>query len=372
MIPIYAPEISEVDIEAVTKTVSTGWVSSQAPIVIEFERFFAKAHEKKYAVAVSNCTVALHLVLEALDVGAGDEVLVPCLSFIAPANMVLAAGATPVLVDVGTDDWNLCPVRAREAITPKTKAMVIVHGFGCPAKLDLLLELAKEFDLKVIEDNAEAPFSRFGGRLTGTFGDASCYSFFANKIFTSGEGGMILTDNGELEHRLRLLRDHGMNRAVRYQFDVLGYNYRMTAMQAALGLSQVSRMRATLERRWAQHIAYTSRLQNVPGLAMRPFPEGVEPVHWLFTVSLRDHLTGRRDEIIAAMLNAGIECRPMVPPISRCLHFSKMEHVTSCDFPVSNSISFDSFHLPSSCGLDEQNIGRICGNLIACIEALDV
>lgn len=355
MIPIFEPSLGEKEREYLLDCVDTGWVSSQGKYIKQFEENFAKFHGSKFAIAVSNCTVALHLSLVACDLKEDDEVICPALTFIAPANMVSLSGAKLKLVDIDSRTLNLDPVKLEEAITSKTKAIIVVHQFGHSGPMDEIMTLAKKYNLKVIEDNAEALGGKYKDRILGTIGDLSCFSFFANKIMTTGEGGMILTDNESMAKRIRVLRDHGMSPEKRYHHQELGFNYRMTNMQAALGVGQLESLADTLEIRKKQMDLYYELLAEQDGVELRAFEDWTTPVHWLQTILLTSK---NREEFIEQMRERGIECRPMIFPVYHGKHFR--DQFSSEDFPVAEAVYKKSVHLPSSTKLSTEEIQNIC------------
>jgi perosamine synthetase len=355
MIPIFEPFLGSKERKNLERCIDSNWISSQGEFILEFEDLFAAYHGCKHAVATANCTAALHIVLKALGIGPGDEVICPDLTFIAPANMIVLSGAKLVLVDIDPVTLAIDPNLLEEKITSQTKAVIVVHQFGHAAPMDEILEIANRHGLKIIEDNAESIGGRFKGKLLGTLGDVACFSFFANKIITTGEGGAILTDDDHIAERSRILRDHGMSRTKRYHHVELGFNYRMTNMQAAVGLAQLEKLASILCRRGEQMEWYYHSLSNVRGVELRKFQNWCDPVHWLMTISL-DRSFGRAD-CIAYMKECGIECRQMVNPVHRAVHFSQ-----ACQdeaFPQALDVSTRSLHLPSSTQLTKEQVGYI-------------
>jgi perosamine synthetase len=272
-----------------------------------------------------------------------------------------------VLVDVDPIHWGIDPAALRAALTPRTRAVVVVHAFGHAADMDPILAAARAHDLKVIEDVAEAPGALYKDRPVGAFGDAACYSFFANKIMTTGEGGMVVCRDAALDKRLRVLRDHGMSRERRYVHILPGYNYRMTNMQAAIGLAQLERLDAIQSRRDAQARFYARRFAGNPHLAWRPNAPWCRPVHWLATVTLRR--AELRDPLLAHLKERGIDGRPMIFPVHRAEHFRKGHAPDS--FPVTASVSARSLHLPSSTTLGEDVLDRVADTVLDWLERHD-
>ena len=360
MIPIFEPYLQGNEKKYLTECIDTNWISSQGRFISEFENALASYHDLEFGIATSNCTTALHLALKALDIGPGDEVICPNLTFIAPANMVVLSGAKLCLVDIDPDTLALDPELLEQNITPDTKAIIVVHQFGHAAPMDEIMAISRKHNLKIIEDNAESLGGRYKGQLLGTFGDISCNSFFGNKIITTGEGGALLTNNQELAKKCKELRDHGMATEKKYYHNDLGYNYRMTNMQAAIGLAQVEQLDTILELRMGQMKSYYQKLRKVNGIKLRAFKDYCEPVHWLMTITLSDEYD--RADFLEYMKQNGIDCRQMVNPVHMAKHFvNGFDH---SNYPVSTHISNQSLHLPSTTDLSEEQIDYISETVI--------
>ncbi|MEM4522680.1 MAG: DegT/DnrJ/EryC1/StrS aminotransferase family protein, partial [Nitrososphaeria archaeon] len=247
--PVAEPEIGDEELKNVIEAVKSGWVSSKGRFIDEFESSFAKYVGVKYGIATSNGTAALHLALAGLNIGSDDEVIVPDLTFAATINAVLYTRAKPVIVDINPEYWCIDPTKLEKAITSKTKAIILVHLYGHPCDMEPIMEIAEQHNLYVIEDVAEAHGAEYKGRKVGSFGHISCFSFYGNKVITTGEGGMCLTNDREIAERIKILRDHGMSPEKRYWHDVIGFNYRMTNLQAALGLAQLGKIERFIEKK---------------------------------------------------------------------------------------------------------------------------
>jgi perosamine synthetase len=289
-IPISAPVIGAREIEYVTDAIRSGWVSSIGPYVERFEKAFAAYLGVEHAIAVSNGTVGLHLALHSLGIGPGDEVLVPDMTFVATANTVVQTGAQPVFVDVDPETWCMDPEAARRAVTPQTRAIVPVHLFGHPAEMDALKQLGTKHNLEVVEDAAEAHGAEFGGRKVGGLGHAGVFSFYGNKIITTGEGGMVVTHDGELASRLRYLKDHGMSPQRRYYHTELAFNYRLTNLQAALGLAQLEQIEDFIARKRAIFEQYAQVLSGIPGVGLNVERPNVRSVFWMISLALGEEV----------------------------------------------------------------------------------
>ena len=302
-IPINKPILGDEEKRAVARVLETGRLTDASfeggPYVKEFEGKVARLLGAKHVVAVNSGTAALHTVLLALGVGPGDEVVVPSFTFVATANVVLACGAKPVFVDT-KEDYNMDPAEFRKAITPKTKAVIPVHLYGYPADMDEINEIARKAHVKVVEDAAESLGATYHGKQTGTLSDAGCFSLYATKVVTSGEGGAVSTDDDQLAEKLRLVRNHGMVHG--YDTRHLGFNYRLPEMGAALASVQMDRLQGFLEKR-AKNVEYLSeRVEGIDGASFTQRGEGRTHVSYLYTLYLRKN----RDQVLAALNSAGI------------------------------------------------------------------
>jgi len=362
-IPVAAPLLGERELVYVSECVLTGWVSSTGRFVTKFEEIFAQFCEVPHAVSVSNGTTALHLALLGLDIGPGDEVIVPTLSFIASANSVLYTGATPVFVDSEAVTWNMDPEAVARAITPQTKAIMAVHLYGHPANLAALRELCDRHGLFLIEDAAEAHGSMFDGRRIGSFGDVAAFSFFGNKIVTTGEGGMLTTRNADLARKMRMLRDHGMSPERRYHHPVLGYNYRMTNLQAALGVAQMERIEEILAAKRRIGREYHAGLAGAPGLQLPAEVAPAEHVYWLYSFLVDPaHSAVDRDGLMALLKQEGIDTRPFFGPIHR-----QPVYATGQQLPVAEDAAARGISLPSHASLSSAEIARIAATVRAAV-----
>lgn len=352
MIPVSKPYISQSDMDCVNDAVKSGWVSSLGAYIDEFESRFAAFCGTKYALTVSNGTVGLHLALVAYGIGPADEVIVPDLTFVATANAVRMAQATPVMVDVSRDTYCIDPEQVIRAITPRTKAIMPVHLYGHPANMSALRDIAAAHRLHLIEDAAEAHGASIGGSRVGALGDCAVFSFYGNKIITSGEGGMITTDDEALFNRLQHLRDHAMSKEVRYWHTEVGFNYRMTNMQAALGVSQLKQIDHFIARR-AELLTQYRGLLEPRGIECNPVVDA-NPVNWM-TCAVVDGL-GReqRDRVIALMREQGMDARPFFFPVSRLPMYGGGAN------PVSHALSESGFNLPTFVELEPDRVSEVC------------
>lgn len=318
MIPFAKPWLDAEEAQATQAVIQTGWIM-QGPKVEQFERAVSQYCGVSEAVAVTSCTTALHLALVSLGVGPGDEVICPSLSFIATANSIRHAGALPVFADVDRYTYNLRPDAVEAAVTPRTKAIMVVHQMGLPADLDAFLAIGRKHGIPVLEDAACALGSGYKGRLIGGHGNLTCFSFHPRKVITTGEGGMITTNDSALAERLRLLRQHGMNvsvadrdraqRVILEKYTCIGYNYRMTDLQAAVGVEQMARVNRILHCRQRLGARYTEALSKHPWLQPPVVPEYAQPNFQSYAVQLTEDAPLERDELMQRLLDAGIATR---------------------------------------------------------------
>lgn len=365
-LPVAEPLLGDKELQYVSECVSAGWISSAGKFVPRFEQMVADFCRVKYAVSASSGTTALHLALLALGIGPGDEVIVPTLTFIATANAVAYTGAKPVFIDSEPDTWNIDPRQIKAAITPKTKAIIPVHLYGHPADMDPILEIGGKYKLTVIEDAAEAQGAEYKNKIVGSIGNAGILSFYGNKIITTGEGGMVVTNSADTAEKVRILRDHGMCRDRRYWHTVLGYNYRMTNMQAAIGVAQMEKVEHILKARKIISQMYNEGLRSIPGIYLPPAAKWASNVCWLYTILVDKNKFGiSRDELAEKLHKEGIETRPVFPPVH-----TQPIYNTGQNLPVSQYLSQTGMSLPSAVGMQEKDIRRIVQIIAASYKAL--
>jgi perosamine synthetase len=353
-IPISQPSIGEKEIAYVTDAVKSGWVSSLGKYIDKFEENFAGYCGVKYAVATSNGTTGLHLALVALGVKAGDEVIIPDLTFIATASAVKYIGAKVVTVDVDEDTLCISPKAIREAITTKTKAIIPVHLYGHPANMDEINKIAKKHNLLVVEDAAEAHGAEVNGAKVGGLSDAGVFSFYGNKIITSGEGGMITTSDKKLYEKLRFLRDHAMSKDKRYWHTEVGFNYRMTNLQAALGVAQFERIDEILDKKRNVFEHYYALLKDVEGIKLNYKAPWAKNIYWMVCLEIEGYTEVKRDEFISKLKVKGVDSRPYFYPVS------DMPIYESAETPVTHKICQRGINLPSYFDLTEEQVKYIC------------
>ena len=343
--PVAIPNLNGNEFKYLTDAFLSTWVSSSGKYIDKFEGKFSSYSDCSYGVAVSNVTVALHLAMVVLGIGEGDEVIIPDLTFAATINTVLHANATPVIVDVEESSWCIDPVEIEKAITSKTKAIIPVHLYGQSCDMGVIMDIAKRHNLKVVEDCAEAHGAMYDGRKGGSFGDIGCFSFYGNKVITTGEGGMCVTNNQELDEKMRALRDHGMSKTKRYWHDVIGYNYRLTNIQAAIGLAQLERIENIHQNRREYENNYKDILPK-DILTFQTDIENRRRITWLVSVLLDETID--REEYIQSLKGKGIDARPFFYPLSDmdiykpyCKNYTPITHRLSksgLSFPTYESL----------------------------------
>ena len=360
-IPVSSPSFVGNEREYVLDCMDSGWVSSAGKYVDLFEEAFAEFCGVKHAVACCNGTAALHVSLLALGVGPGDEVIVPTLTFVATANAVTYCGARPVFVDSESETWNLDPAHVAAKITPRTKGIIAVHLYGHPAEVDELRALASRHGLFLLEDAAEAHGALYRGRSVGSLGDLAAFSFYGNKIIATGEGGMVVTDDDALAARVRLLRGQGMDSERRYWFPVVGYNYRMMNLPAAIGLAQLERAGWHTARRREVAASYKRLLVDVQGLNWQTERAWARHAYWMFTVLMSDDAADVRDRLMARLEEEGIETRPVFYPLHTLPPYQ--EAARGEEFPVAESLSRRGVSLPTWAGLSQDDQSYVCERL---------
>jgi perosamine synthetase len=359
-ISVASPLITHSDILKVGECLKSGWISGISPYVEEFERKFAEYCGCKYGVATNSGTTALHLALATLKVGPGDEVIIPTFTMIATANAVAYTGAKPVLVDSEAETWNIDPRKIESKINKKTKVIMPVDTYGHPANMDAIREIAVKHGLHIVEDAAEAHGAEYKSRKAGSLGDVGCFSFYANKIITTGEGGMLVTNDFDLAERARWLRAHAFGRGGKHFYhEEIGFGYRMSGLQAALGISQLSRLTQNVERRRKNARLYNELLSGLGDKVILP-PEApwAKNVYWMYSILVRKGFGVSRNKLIELLAREGIESRTFFYPIHVQPAYSSL--ASSGAFPVADTLSRSGINLPSGNDLTEQQIHDVC------------
>ncbi|MFE1744073.1 DegT/DnrJ/EryC1/StrS family aminotransferase [Coleofasciculus sp. H7-2] len=363
-IPLSKPSITQLEIEYVNNAMNSGWVSSLGCYINEFEASFAEYCGTKYALTTSSGTTAIHLALASYGIKAGDEVIIPDLTFIATANAVAYTGAKVVSVDIEEDSLCIDPVQIEKAITENTKAIIPVHLYGHPANTIEINRLAKKYNLLVLEDAAEAHGAEIEGQKTGSLADCGIFSFYGNKIVSCGEGGMITTNDEAFYHRAKYLRDQAMSTVKKYWHDELGFNYRMTNLQAALGLAQLHRIDELIESKIKIFKLYKDYLSDIPGIKLNFTANYVRNVYWLVCLEIKGYTEAERNALMKALELKGIETRPYFYPVSDMPMYQRTPKST----PVAHKVYQRGINLPSYFGLTPEEIEYVCSCLRSHLE----
>lgn len=366
-IPVSSPALLGNEKRYVNECLDSTWISSIGTFIEEFERRFAAYCRTGQAVSCMNGTVALHLALLGLGIGPGDEVLVPSLTYVASANAVRYCGAEPVFVDSDRRTWNLDPADLERKITPRTRAVLAVHLYGKPAPMAEILAIARARGLAVVEDVAEAIGATYGGRPAGALADVAAFSFFGNKIITCGEGGMVLTDDPALGRRIRQLKGQGQDFERRYWFPVVGYNYRMTNIQAALGLAQLERIDDYLTARDEIDAWYREELSGRKEITLQARDGGERSICWLFSGVLPRHAGAARDEVMARLRQAGVDSRPFFYP---CHTLPPYQTGRPAECPEAEWLGGRGLSLPTWVGMTREHVRRVATALLAATAAV--
>lgn len=356
-IPVSSPKLGEEEQKNVIECIKSSWISAQGPYVREFEKAFSSYCGVKYGISTSSGTTSLHLALAALGLGPGDEVIIPSFTMVATANSVRYTGADIKLVDSEPDYWNIDVTKIEEKITPRTKAIMVVHTYGHPVDMDPVMEIARRHNLKVVEDAAEAHGAEYKGRRAGGIGDCGCFSFYANKIITTGEGGMIVTDDEELANVAGNMRAHSFSEDQHFWHRRVGFNYRMSSLQAAVGMAQIERLDNYVQNRRRNAQIYNSWLGKIPGIKLPPEASWAKSVFWMYSILIEDEFGLSRDKLMERLEAKGIETRTFFFP----LHIQPIyaERFQGEEFPVADYIARQGMNLPSGNTLTEEEIETV-------------
>jgi len=359
-IPVNEPLLDGNEKRYLSECIDTGWISSEGPFLNKFEQLLAARFGRKHGIAVCNGTVALELAVAALELHPGDEIILPAFTIISCAAAVIRCGCVPVLVDSDPLTWNMLPEAIEKKITPRTKAIMVVHVYGLPVDMNPVMEIAGRYGLQVIEDAAEMLGQLYYGRPCGSFGALSCFSFYPNKHITTGEGGMVLTDDDRLAERCRSLRNLCFTERKRFVHEELGFNFRMTNMQAALGLAQLERLDEFIIRKRAMGRLYTELLADV-GTIQLPVAEtlAAENIYWVYGIVLHDDIPVDAEQIMQLLNSRQIASRPFFWPMHEQPVFRKMCLFMNEHYPVAERLSRRGFYLPSGLALRSEQIHMV-------------
>lgn len=359
-IPVNQPLLNGNERLYLNECLDSGWISSEGPFVDEFEKEFAKRHGRKHGIAVSNGTAALQCAIDSLDLKPGDEVIVPTFTIISCVTAIIQAKAIPVLVDCDANTFNSTPEQILSAITSKTKAIMLVHIYGLPVDADPIIEIAKKKDIFIVEDAAEVIGLEYKNRNCGGLGDVSTFSFYANKHITTGEGGMILTDDDKIAKNCRSSRNLCFQKDIRFVHERIGWNFRMTNLQAAIGLAQLEQLDDFVKLKRKLGKKYTELLNSCSNLQL-PIPETVfaQNVYWVYGVVLSDDFKYNASKIITKLRNKNIGSRPFFYPMHLQPVFRKMGFFKNEVHPNSERLSKQGFYLPCGLGTKESDVSRV-------------
>jgi perosamine synthetase len=360
MIPVNEPLLNGNEKKYLNECIDTGWISSEGPFIKKFEALFASRVDRKFGVAVANGSVAIDAAIAALEIGKGDEVIMPTFTIISCAAPIVRAGAIPVLVDCDPITWNMDVSQIEAKITKKTKAIMVVHIYGLPVDLDPVITIAKKYGLLIIEDAAEMHGQTYKGTPCGSFGDISLFSFYPNKHITTGEGGMITMNSDEYAKRCRSLRNLCFKPGKRFVHEELGWNFRMSNLQAALGLAQLERLDEFVRRKRAMGKLYTERLSDIASIQL-PLPRTsyAENIYWVYGIVLKDEVPFDAEMVMKKLAAKKIGSRPFFWPMHEQPVFKKMGLFTKEHFPVAERIARRGFYIPSGMALTEQQINLV-------------
>ncbi len=365
-VPVNTPLLNGNELKYLTECIETGWISSEGPFISKFEENFSNYIGTSYGIAVSNGSAALDIVVKALNIGVGDEVIMPAFTIISPAQSVVTAGAVPVLVDSDPITWNMDPEQIEAKITPKTKAILVVHIYGLPVDMDPILQLAKKHNLKIIEDAAEMHGQTYKGKMCGALGDISIFSFYPNKHITTGEGGMILTNDKELADRCKKLRNLCFEpngpRFIHYE---LGWNYRMTNLQAALGLAQLEQIEKFIEIKRSRGALYQKQLAFLSEKGFQlPLAKTnyADNIYWVFGLVAPSEK--EKEKVVNYLTENKIGTRPFFWAMHEQPVFKNMGLFKDEKYPVAEKLARNGFYLPSGLGLDSEDITYVSDLLI--------
>jgi perosamine synthetase len=351
--------VGDREIQYLSDCIRSGWISYGGKHVADFEGKFAEFCGAKYGVSTNSGTTALHLALAAAKIGPQDEVIIPSFTMIATPNAVSYTGAKPVLVDSELETWNIDASLIEAKVTKRTRAIIAVHTYGHPADMDAIIEIAKRHDLTVLEDAAEAHGAEYRGMKAGGLADMGCFSFYANKIITTGEGGMVVSNNPQLAERANWLRAHAFGRGGKHFWhEEIGFGYRMSALQAAVGLAQMEKIDEFVEKRRESAKLYNRLLSKVKGIGLPPEAPWAKNVYWMYSIRVQDHFGISRDDLMATLSKQGIETRTFFFPVHRQPAYSQMYE--GQEYPNADELSRSGVNLPSGNNLSEREIEYVC------------
>ena len=359
-VPVNTPLITEEDIESVVRSLRDGWVSGEGPVVNEFESSFARSCNREFGIAVTNGTAAIELVIHALGIGPGHEVILPSFAIISCVSQILRAGATPIFVDSDINTWNMNVNQIRSVITDKTKAILAVHTYGLPVDMDPLLKIAEEFNIHVIEDAAESHGLLYKDRKCGSFGLVSTFSFYANKHITTGEGGMVVTNDEELATSIRKYRNLAFQPERRFVHEELGWNLRMSSLQCALGSSQLQRLESILASRRKLGKRYQDAFGDLKNVQLpQPSTEYAQNDYWVFGLLLQGELKGQASNIQRILTESGVGTRPFFWPLHEQPVLKSFGLSQQPALPIASDLGRSGFYVPNGLGMNDEDVDYV-------------
>ena len=364
LIPVNEPLLDGNERKYLSECIDTGWISSEGPFVKQFEELFSARVGRKFGISVTSGSSALETGVAALGIGRGDEVILPAFTIISCAAAVVRSGARPVLVDCDPASWNMDPEQVAKKMTANTKAILVVHTYGLPVDMAPILSLSDRHGVPVIEDAAEMHGQTYNGRPCGSFGRLSTFSFYPNKLLTTGEGGMIVTDDPELAERCRGLRNLCFQPEKRFVHENLGWNFRMTNLQAAVGLAQLERLDEFVARKRGMGKRYTDLLADLPGVQLPvQRTDYADNIYWVYGVVLDDIVPFDAGEAMRRLATRGVGTRPFFWPMHEQPVFRKMGLFSSEPFPVAERLARRGFYLPSGLTLTSAQIEQVAASV---------
>lgn len=365
MIPVSDVKLVGKELDYVKDCIKSGWISSAGSYVDQFEKSFSEFCDCKYGVSCSNGTAALHLALESLKIQQGDEVIIPTFTMIATCNSVIYTGAKPVLIDSEPETWNIDVNKIEEKITSRTKAIIPVHIYGHPVDMGPLIELAEKYNLFIVEDAAEAHGALYKNKKIGSLGDIGCFSFYANKIITTGEGGMLVTNNKELAERAKLLRNNAFSKP-RFIHKDFGFNYKLTNLQAAIGVAQMENADKLVELRIKNASIYNSLLKNIEGITLPSEKIWAKNVYWMYGVVL-DNFGVTKEQLMVKLFEKGVETRSFFIPMHQQPIYKTKKKQNFPDvigrYPIAENLGKNGLYLPSGNSLTKEHIKQVVNSI---------
>ena len=366
-IPVNEPLLGEREKELVLECIESGWISSEGPFVEKFEEYFSKKVNRKYGVSCSSGTAALDLAIAGLGIGAGDEVIMPTFTIISCASCIIKSGAKPIFIDSDEDTWNMNVDQIEASITEKTVAIMAVHIYGLPVNMDPLIEIARRHKLFVIEDAAELIGAEYKNKPCGSFGDISTFSFYPNKQITTGEGGMIVTNDLSIKEKCKSFRNLCFQKKKRFIHNELGWNYRMTNLQAALGIAQLERLDSIIKIKLRNGSLYNKYLEGINGIKVQPKETNyARNIYWVYGI-LIDPNIGTAENIMEKLNTLKVGTRPFFYPMHKQPVLKRMGLSRNISLPISEKLYKQGFYLPSGLKLTPQNIKEVSEKLISLI-----